>query len=183
MALYERPGRSDPARWPVGDDPAALRATVVKRTKGMGPPASRLITGKRGGIPQRHRRVPAGALAELAAHSGRTEYAEADGLAVAARSVCWKGRLAKLAVVAVPWEFRYALAPQVAVRSVVPTLASSPGRPWPHVDEQGRTADNNSKTNQYCNRQKRGHAPTPEIQDHHLVAAPGDVRPGAAGEV
>ncbi len=103
LALYERPSRSDPA---------TLRATVVKRTKGMGPPASRLITGKRGGIPQRHRRVPAGSLAERAAHSGRTEYAEADGLAVAARSVCWKGRLAKLAVVAVPWENRAALAPQ-----------------------------------------------------------------------
>ncbi len=113
VALYERPGRSDPARWPKGDDPAALRATVVRRTKGMGPPASRLITGKRGGIPQRHRRVPAGSLAERAAHSGRTEYAEADGLAVAVRSVCWKGRLAKLAVVAVPWEYRAALEPQL----------------------------------------------------------------------
>ncbi len=111
VALYERPGRGDPATWPQGDDLAALRATVVKRKQGMGPPASPLVTGKRGGIPHRHRRVPAGSLAERAARSGRTEYAEADGLAVAATSVYWKGRLAKLAVVAVPREFRAALAP------------------------------------------------------------------------
>ena len=116
VVLYERPGRSDPAQWPRGDDLAALRATVVRRTKGMGPPASWPITGKRGGIPQRDRRVPAGSLAERAARSGQPEYAEADGLAVVARSVRWKGRLAKVAVLAVPWEFRAVLAPQLSRR-------------------------------------------------------------------
>ena len=113
VVLYERPGRSAPTEWPAGDDLAALRATVVKRKQGMGPPASSLVRGRRGGIPQRHRRVPAGSLAELAGRSGRTEYAEADGLAVAAKPVHWKGRLAKLAVVAVPREYRAVLAPQV----------------------------------------------------------------------
>ena len=116
VVLYERPGRSDPAIWPVGDDLAALRATVVRRTKGMGPPASWPITGKRGGIPQRHRRVPAGPLAERAARSGDAEYAEADGLAVVAKPAHWKGRLAKLAVVAVPLEYRAVLAPQLGRR-------------------------------------------------------------------
>ena len=116
VVLYERPGRGDPARWPKGDDLALLRATVVRRTKGMGPPASGLVMGKRGGIPQRHRRVPAGSLAELAAHSGRMEYAEADGLALIAQPVHWKGRLAKLAVVAVPAAYRAALAPQLGNR-------------------------------------------------------------------
>ncbi len=116
VVLYERPGRTDPAKWPKGDDLAALRATVVRWTKGMGPPASRLITGKRGGIPQRHRRVPAGSLAERAARSGEAEYAEADGIATVAKSVYWKGRLAKLAVVAVPLEFRALLAPQLGQR-------------------------------------------------------------------
>ena len=116
VVLYERPGRSDPARWPAGNHLAALRATVVKRTKGMGPPACRLVTGKRGGIPQRHRRVPAGSLAERTARSGEPEYAEADGIAAVARSVYWKGRLAKLAVVAVPLEFRAVLAPQLSQR-------------------------------------------------------------------
>ena len=112
VVLYERPGRSDPAEWPIGDDLAALRATVVKRRIGMAPPASWLITGKRGGIPQRHRRVPAGSLAERAARSGEPEYDEAGGIVAVATSVTWKGHLAKLAVVAVPGEFRAVLEPQ-----------------------------------------------------------------------
>ncbi len=116
VVLYERPGRTDPARWPVGDDLTALRATVVRRTKGMEPPASWPITGERGGIPQRHKRVPAGSLAERAARSGEAEYAEADGLAAVAKPAYWKGRLAKLAVVAVPLEFRAVLAPQLGRR-------------------------------------------------------------------
>ena len=116
VVLYERPGRTDPAWWPGGDDLAALRATVVLRTKGMGPPAVWPITGERGGLPQRHKRVPAGSLAERAARTGLVEYAEAGGRAVAARSVYWKGRLAKVAVVAVPWEFRAVLDPQLGRR-------------------------------------------------------------------
>jgi hypothetical protein len=112
VVLYERPGRRDPARWPAGDDLAALRAKVVKRTKGLGPPGSGLVTGRRGGIPNRDRRIPAGSLAELAARSGGAEYAEDDSLAVVARPVYWKGRLAKVIVVAVPSGERAALLPQ-----------------------------------------------------------------------
>ena len=112
VVLYERPSRRDPARWPAGDDLAALRAKVVKRTKGLGPPGSGLVTGRRGGIPNRDRRIPAGSLAELAARSGGAEYAEDDSLAVVARPVYWKGRLAKVIVVAVPSGERAALLPQ-----------------------------------------------------------------------
>ena len=112
VVLYERPDRRDPARWPAGNDLAALRARVVRRTKGLGPPGSGLVTGRRGGIPNRDRRIPAGSLAELAARSRGAEYAEDDGLAVVARPVYWKGRLAKVIVVAVPSGERAALLPQ-----------------------------------------------------------------------
>ena len=130
VVLYERPGRADPARWPRGDDLAALRATVVRRTEGMGPPASKLITGKRGGIPQPHRRVPPGSLAERAGRSGQPEYAEAGGLAAVAKPAYWKGRLAKVAVVAVPLEFRALLAPQL----------SRQRRAWPMTNARALTA-------------------------------------------
>ena len=130
VVLYERPGHIDPAEWPRRNDLAALRATVVNRTKGMGPPASWPVTGKRGGIPQRYKRVPFGSLAERAARSGEPEYAEADSLAAVAKPVYWKGRLAKLAVVAVPLEFRAVLAPQLGRRR----------RTWPITNARALTA-------------------------------------------
>ena len=107
VVLYEHTERGDPAGW---KEPPTLRAKVVRRTPGLGPPHSRLVTGQRGGVPTKGRSLPPGSLAELAARTGRAEYAEADGLAVVATPVHWKGRLAKLAVVAVPGEYREALA-------------------------------------------------------------------------
>ena len=126
VVLYEHAERGDPALWPAGDDLASLRVKVIRRTAGLGPPGSRLITGRRGGIPRKHRGVPSGSLAELAARSGQPEYAEADGLAVVATPVYWKGRLAKLAVVAVPGEYRAALAPQLGRRGLRPGTRNSP---------------------------------------------------------
>ena len=117
VVVYERPDRRDPARWPAGDDLAALRVKVVRRTVGLEPPRSRLVTGGRGGVPNKDRPVPADSLAELAAHSGGAEYAEADGLAVVARPVYWKGRLAKLLIVAVPSGECDALLPQLSAAS------------------------------------------------------------------
>ncbi len=74
VVLYERPDRRDPARWPAGNDLAALRAKVVRRTKGLGPPGSGLVTGRRGGIPNRDRRIPAPApwLSRRPAAEGRS---------------------------------------------------------------------------------------------------------------
>ena len=125
VVLYEHAERGDPAGWM---EPPTLRAKVVRRTPGLGPPASRLVTGRRGGIPRKHRPVPAGSLAELAVRSGQTEYAEADGLAIIARPVHWKGRLAKLAVVAVPWEYRAALEPQLGGQVWLPYPRNNVGR-------------------------------------------------------
>ena len=110
VVLYEREERGDPAGW---TEPPVLTAKVVKRTAGFRPRQSRLLGGWRGGMPNLRRPVPAGSLAEAAAHSGRPEYAEGDGIAAVATPILWKGRLAKVIVVAVPWENRSVLEPQL----------------------------------------------------------------------
>ena len=117
VVLYERPEQGDPAQWPAGDDVAQLRATVIKRTAGFVPGRSRLTGGRRGGIPWKGKSLPPGSLAEQAARSGRPEYAEGDGFAVVAQPVIWKGRLAKMSVVAVPCGERGALLPHLAAVS------------------------------------------------------------------
>ena len=110
VVLYEREERGDPADW---TDPALLRARVVKRTPNFGARRSRLIGGLRGGMPRKDKALPSGSLAERAAHSRSVEYAEAEGLAVVATPIQWKGRLAKVIVAAVPWERRSVLEPQL----------------------------------------------------------------------
>ena len=115
--LYERKEQGDPACW---SSPTRLRdlwVTVIKRTADMAPSRSRLLNGWRGGFPRKRKALSAGSLAEEAARSGRPEYAESDGIAVAATPVLWKGRLAKLIIVAVPWEHRSVLEPQLGRRS------------------------------------------------------------------
>ena len=115
VALYERDEAGDPADWPEQTALDALRAKVVKRTAGFVPSASPLLCGRRGGIPHRHKPLPSGSLAEQAVQSGRPEYAEEDGIAVVAKPVLWKGRVAKVAVVAVHHEDRSVLVPQLSV--------------------------------------------------------------------
>ena len=113
VALYERDGAGDPADWPERTEPHSLRAEVVTRTAGFVPPASPLLCGCRGGVPHRNSPLTSGSLPERTARSGRAEYAEEDGIAVAAKPVLWKGRVAKVAVVAVPYGDRAVLAPQL----------------------------------------------------------------------
>ena len=110
VVLYEHTERGDPAAW---TEPPFLCCRVVKRTAGFGPLRSRLLNGQRGGMPRKDKALPSGSLAERAAHSGQPDYAEADGLAVIANPIMWKGRLAKVIVVAVPWERRSVLEPQL----------------------------------------------------------------------
>ena len=113
VVLYETEERGDPEGW---TGPAPLRVRVVKRTAGFGARRSRLICGNRGGMPRRDKALPTGSLAERTAHSGEMEYAEGDGLAAITKPVVWKGRLAKVIVIAVPWERRSILEPQLGRR-------------------------------------------------------------------
>ena len=113
VALYQRDEAGDPADWPEQSALDALRAKVVKRTAGFVPPASALLCGCRGGVPHRNSPLPSGSLAERGVQSGRPEYAEEDGIAVVAKPVMWKGRVAKVAVVAVPAGDRAVLTAQL----------------------------------------------------------------------
>ena len=127
VVLYEREERGDPAGW---TGPAVLRARVVKRTAGFGARRSLLLNGRRGGMPRRDKALPSDSLAERAAHCGEMEYAEGEGLAVIATPILRKGRLAKVIVVAVPWEFRSVLEPQLGRRM----------RPYPRFNPWAATA-------------------------------------------
>ncbi len=110
--LYER--RHDDGHDLEGwTEPPELQATIVRRTRGFGPPASYLLCGSRGGVPLRGRRPSPGSLADRVVGSGRAEYDEDGGFAVIARPVIWNGRLAKVAVAAVPYSYRAALEPQM----------------------------------------------------------------------
>ena len=128
--LYERQGNG-PATWPERPDPGSFRASALTRTPGFGERASRLLCGSRGRMPLPERPPSSGSLAEAVILTGRAEYAEDDGIAVAARPVYWRGRIAKVAVVAVPREYRAALEPQT--RTATERFRSS--RSW-----TGRTA-------------------------------------------
>ena len=126
VVLYGHSEKGDPALWPAGDDLTRLRAKVVRRTRGFRARRSRLLGGWRGGMPHRDRVIPSGSLAELAARSRETQCAEADGIAAAATPVIWKGRLAKVAVVAVPAEYRAALEPQLGRQGWRPDTRNNP---------------------------------------------------------
>ena len=98
--LYEREEKDDPAGW---TGTPALRATVARRTRGFGTPTTFPVCGYRGGLP------PQG----QAARYGTARYAHDGGYAVIARPVVWKGKLAKVVVIAVPDSDSAVLDPQV----------------------------------------------------------------------
>ena len=108
--LYEREESGDPSGW---NETPVLRAKVVRWTRGFGTPASHPICGFRGGLPRRGRPIFPGSLAERVVRYGRAQYEREGGHAVMGRPVFWKGRLAKVSVVAVPRRFGDILGPQV----------------------------------------------------------------------
>ena len=111
--LYERK-RGEGKEHEIWTGPPELCATIVRRTRGFGPPDSRLLCGSRGGVPLRGRRPSPGSLAGRVVATGRAEYDEDGSFAVVARPVFWKGRLAKVVMVAVPYPHRAVLGPQRA---------------------------------------------------------------------
>ena len=123
--LYERQEEGEIARWDSQPPPSRFKATVVARTPGFGARADRLLCGERGGRPRKAKSVSPGSLAHRVLLSGSAAYAERrpgrngngagpSDLAVAARPVIWYGRLAKIALVAVPYQDRAVLSPQLA---------------------------------------------------------------------
>ena len=114
--LYEREEKGDPAGW-AGTP--ALRATVARRTRGFGTPVSFPVCGERGGLPRRGRLLPDGSLAEQAVRYDTTQYGHDDGYAAIASPVFWKGKLAKVVVVAVPDAYRSVLGPQLVASDFV----------------------------------------------------------------
>ena len=115
--LYERKG-DKPEEWQEQADPGEFRATAVVRTPGFGEDSSPLLCGSKGLMPLAYRRPSPGSLAERVIVEGEAEYAEVEswqdetgrgGLALVAKPVVWSGRLAKVAVVAVPYGDRSVL--------------------------------------------------------------------------
>ena len=102
---------------------------MVARTPGFRPRArarARPLPCLPGLLPRRGAPPASGSAAELVAGTGRTVYVErvsgydlwrADDVAVAARPVTWRGRLAKIAVVAVSYRERSVLSPQLGQAS------------------------------------------------------------------
>ena len=117
----------------LGDIARARTMTVVRRTRWFGSPASFPICGERSGVPRRGRPLSPGSLAERAVRYSYTQYAHEDGYAAIARPVLWKGRLAKVVVVAVPDSDRAGLGPQL-VASDLPArrrrLVAATAGPW-----------------------------------------------------
>ena len=120
--LYEHRERGDPRLWPsstLGD----FTAKVVARTPGFRIRMQRRpLSYLRGMLPRRGTPPAPGSVAERVILTGRPVYVERvsgydlwqnDDLTVAARPVLWYGRVAKIAIVAVPHRDRSVLAPQL----------------------------------------------------------------------
>ena len=122
-ALYARREHGDPQDWVEPPSLNAFRASVVVRTPGF-----RVRTRRRprsilrGLLPRRGSAPCPGSVVERVMTTGRPVFVErvtgydlwgVDDLTVAARPVRWKGKLARVAVIAVPYTDRFVLSPQL----------------------------------------------------------------------
>ncbi len=107
---YERKEYGDP---PNRTKPPLLQATVVRRTRGFGMPDSFPCWVEQG-LFKRKGMLPApGSLVDRIVRHERSQYTDCGGLAIIARPHSWKGRVAKVLVVAVHCQDRAAISPQL----------------------------------------------------------------------
>ena len=121
--LYERKEKGEPRRWPPTATLHDFTAKVVARTPGFRIRLQRRpLSSLRGLLPRRDAPPVPGSVAERVILTGRPVYVERvsgydlwrnDDVTVAARPVVWHGRVAKIALVAVPYRDRSVLAPQL----------------------------------------------------------------------
>ena len=122
--LYERKEKGDPREWTADAPPEVFKAKVVARTPGFRlRTLRRPLSNLRGLLPRRGAPAPQGSVAARVILTGRPVYVERvsgydlwhnDNVTVAARPANWHGRLAKIALVAVPYRDRSVLRPQLA---------------------------------------------------------------------
>ena len=122
--LYERREEGDPREWACEPAVDLFRATVVARTPGFRLRTRRRpLSHLRGLLPRRGAPPAQCSVAERVILTGRPVYVERgsgydlwqnDDVTVAARPANWHGRLAKVALVAVPYRDRSVLRPQLA---------------------------------------------------------------------
>lgn len=121
--LYERKEKGQPWQWPADATLDDFTAKVVARTPGFRLRMQRRpLSYLRGLLPRRSAPPAPGSVAERVILTGRPVYVERisgydlwrnDDVTVAARPVVWHGRVAKVALVAVPHRDRSVLAPQL----------------------------------------------------------------------
>ena len=121
--LYERDERGEPREWDPNPAPEVFTARVVARTPGFRLRTQRRpLSALRGLLPRRDGSPAPGSVAERVILTGKPVYVERvsgydlwrnDDVTVAARPIIWYGRVAKVALVAVPYQDRSVLAPQL----------------------------------------------------------------------
>ena len=121
--LYERGEEGDPREWAADAPPEVFEAKVVARTPGFRlRTLRRPLSNLRGLLPRRGAPPAQCSVAERVILTGRPVYVERvsgydlwqnDDVTVAARPASWHGRLAKVALVAVPYRDRSILRPQL----------------------------------------------------------------------
>ena len=122
--LYERGDAGDPRKWSDDTPPEVFKAKVVARTPGFRlRTLRRPLSNLRGLLPRRGAPPAQCSVAGRVILTGSPVYVERvsgydlwhnDDVTVAARPVSWHGRLAKVALVAVPYRDRSVLRPQLA---------------------------------------------------------------------